>query len=127
MEKLEYVVTELAGPKVAGMAVERGRSLFLTEAQARSELLAGAIVRKGDGKKVPAATDILAGSDKLPDIHARAVGKDAAGEPEKPAPEIKQPRGEPLSPAPERSAPAPVPAAQPAPASGPAATALKPS
>lgn len=47
MTKKIYVVTELAGPKVAGQLVEKGAEIPLTEAEASGELLAGAIVEKG--------------------------------------------------------------------------------
>lgn len=88
-----YTVTKLAGPKVAGIAAKAGDELQLTEAQARAELLAGAIVKGGkadakakDGKD---ATDPFAGSDKLADIQARARGLDKAPEPPAEAAETK--------------------------------------
>ena len=43
MSTATYYVTVLAGPKVAGKRVAVGDSLVLTEEQARSELLAGAL------------------------------------------------------------------------------------
>lgn len=47
MDKQTYVVTELAGPKVAGQRVTKGMELPLTAAEAEYELLSGAIVEKG--------------------------------------------------------------------------------
>jgi hypothetical protein len=43
MEKIAYVVTETAGPKVAGHTVARGEELLLTEFEARAELIAGSL------------------------------------------------------------------------------------
>ncbi len=83
-ETKTYTVTKLAGPKVAGRAVSHGQELELTEAQAASELLSGAIVEKaqnGDAKakdRDPKAADPFAGSNKLKDIQARALGLDKA-------------------------------------------------
>lgn len=41
--KLSFVVTDAAGPKVAGRVAKPGDTLLLTEFEARSELLAGVI------------------------------------------------------------------------------------
>ncbi|BAF88153.1 unknown protein [Azorhizobium caulinodans ORS 571] len=41
--KLPFVVTEAAGPKVAGRSARVGETLHLTEFEARTELLAGVI------------------------------------------------------------------------------------
>lgn len=41
--KLPFVVTEAAGPKVAGRSARAGETLHLTEFEARTELLAGVI------------------------------------------------------------------------------------
>lgn len=41
--KLPFVVTELAGPKVAGRVVKPGDPIELTAFEARTELLAGVI------------------------------------------------------------------------------------
>ena len=46
METERYIVTAVAGPKVAGRRVEAGAILELTENAARAELLAGTIVRE---------------------------------------------------------------------------------
>ncbi len=43
MDTKEYIVTKLAGPKVAGRFVKHGDTLVLTEPEARLELLNGAI------------------------------------------------------------------------------------
>ncbi|WP_341992316.1 hypothetical protein [Azorhizobium sp. AG788] len=43
LSKLSFVVTDAAGPKVAGRVVKPGDTLLLTEFEARSELLAGVI------------------------------------------------------------------------------------
>lgn len=83
-----YTVTKLAGPKVAGQAAKAGDELQLTEAQARTELLAGALVEKTkDGETAKA--DPLKGSEKLDDIRARAVGLEKA-----PKTEIEKPAAE---------------------------------
>ena len=42
-ERTSYIVTELAGPKVAGRRVAHGDTIELTEAEARAELIAGVI------------------------------------------------------------------------------------
>ena len=42
-----YVVTERAGPRVAGRIVKAGDVLTLTHAEAEYELLEGTIVRQG--------------------------------------------------------------------------------
>ncbi|EAU40158.1 hypothetical protein FP2506_11397 [Fulvimarina pelagi HTCC2506] len=42
-----YEVTERAGPKVAGRRVKAGDTLRLTEAEARSDLLTGALIKTG--------------------------------------------------------------------------------
>ena len=42
-ERTSYIVTELAGPKVAGRRVTHGDTIGLTEAEARTELIAGVI------------------------------------------------------------------------------------
>ena len=74
----DYIVTALAGPKVAGVAAETGHVLTLTEPEARSELLAGAIVlKKGDGKE-PAADAVFKTTKALADIQARAIGRESA-------------------------------------------------
>lgn len=41
--KLPFIVTELAGPKVAGRVVKPGDPIQLTAFEARTELLAGVI------------------------------------------------------------------------------------
>lgn len=87
-----YTVTKFAGPKVAGVAAKAGDELQLTELQARSELLAGAIVKgsKADAKKDGKdAADPFAGSDKLADLQARARGLDKAPEPQAEAADAK--------------------------------------
>lgn len=72
----EYIVTEAAPPRVAGRAAKPGQILALTELQARSELLAGAIVPKAADRKDddPAPTGEFATSDELVQIQARAKG-----------------------------------------------------
>lgn len=78
----DYVVTKYAGAKVAGVPAKAGATVQLTEAAARAELLAGAIVEPSKDDKAKAA-DPMEGSDKLKDIRARAVGLDEApAEPE---------------------------------------------
>lgn len=71
MQRKDYTVTKHAGPKVAGVARSVGEPVTLTEAEASAELLAGAIVPKDK-----AETDPLAGSQRLPNIQARAKGLD---------------------------------------------------
>ena len=79
-----YTVTKRAGPRVAGRAAKPGDELQLTEAQARSEVLAGALVKGGKADADPkakdgkGAADPFAGSEKLADIQARARGLDKA-------------------------------------------------
>ena len=80
-----YTVTKLAGPKVAGQAAKAGDEMQLTEAQARTELLAGAIVEGAKDSEGAKRADPLAGSQKLDDIQARAVGLEKAPKPEAPA------------------------------------------
>lgn len=77
MDPKEYLVTKLAGPKVAGRPVQPGDKVTLTETQARAERLSGAIVL-ADGKADP--DDPLAGSKKLEAIRARARGLSGPGE-----------------------------------------------
>lgn len=87
-----YVVTELAGPKVAGRRVTKSMELQLTEEEARSELLEGAIVEKGKGLH-RAFTEKTAKSEKaleaaaLPALEEPAApGEAAPGEAAAPAP-----------------------------------------
>jgi hypothetical protein len=47
IEKQTYVVTERAGPRVAGRPVERGQELDLTAGEAEHDHREGAIVLKG--------------------------------------------------------------------------------
>lgn len=74
MDVKEYTVTQRAGPKVAGRPVEAGEPIFLTEAEARNEILNGAILPKGRSK------DPLEGTKQLKDIHARALGYESAAD-----------------------------------------------
>lgn len=53
MDKQRYVVTEHAGPKVAGQRVRKGMKLDLTDDEARDALLDRAI--ELDGPRKPAA------------------------------------------------------------------------
>lgn len=82
-----YTVTKSAGPRVAGRQVKAGDELQLTEEQALAELLAGAIVKGGKDEQAGKAkggkdaVDPLLGSEKLPDIQARALGLEKAPEP----------------------------------------------
>lgn len=46
--RLTFVVTPRAGPRVAGRRVRAQEHIRLTEEEAASELLTGAIVRKGE-------------------------------------------------------------------------------
>ena len=55
MDKTAYVVTESAGPKVAGRRATPGDELRLTEFEARAELLAGSLRPK---ESKPAAETI---------------------------------------------------------------------
>ena len=73
-----YTVTKHAGPKVAGQTAKTGDELQLTEAQARTELLAGAIVAGGKDSDVAKKADPLKAGDKLADIQARALGLEQA-------------------------------------------------
>lgn len=75
METKDYTVTDQAGPKVAGRAVEAGATITLTEPQARAELLAGAIVSAGTK---PQPADAVRSQRKLADTQARARGADSA-------------------------------------------------
>ena len=88
MDRKEYTVTKLAGPKVAGRVAAEGETLRLTEAEARGELLAGAIVedprRAGDPFGTTVAADALEPASKPADRAADKPGKVAAGGP--PAP-----------------------------------------
>lgn len=59
MEKIAYVVTEKAGPKVAGRAVAPGEELLLTEFEARAELLAGSLAPKVVEVVEPASADTI--------------------------------------------------------------------
>lgn len=58
MEQIAYVVTETAGPKVAGRTVAPGEELLLTEFEARAELLAGSLTPKP--VDAPIAADTVA-------------------------------------------------------------------
>lgn len=75
-ETAEYIVTEAAPPRVAGRPAKPGHTLALTELQARSELLAGAIVPKTEDRKDddPAPSGAFETSDELVQIQARAKG-----------------------------------------------------
>lgn len=75
-ETAEYIVTKAAPPRVAGRPAKPGQILPLTELQARSELLAGAIVPKADDRKDgdPAPSGEFETSDELVQIRARAKG-----------------------------------------------------
>lgn len=64
MDKTVYVVTESAGPKVAGRRANRGDELLLTEFEARAELIAGSLrpkesepVAEGAEEEAGAATE----------------------------------------------------------------------
>ncbi|WP_029006401.1 hypothetical protein [Azorhizobium doebereinerae] len=52
LPKLPFIVTDAAGPKVAGGAVKPGDTIHLTEFEARSELLAGVIRSAADPEAV---------------------------------------------------------------------------
>jgi hypothetical protein len=77
-----YTVTKRAGPRVAGRPAKAGDELQLTELQARSEVLSGALVKgsKADAKAKD-GKDAFAGSEELRHIQARARGLDKAPEP----------------------------------------------
>lgn len=75
METKEYTVTDQAGPKVAGRAVEVGAKISLSEPEARAELLAGAIVPAGTK---PQPAEAVRNPRKLADTQARARGADSA-------------------------------------------------
>jgi len=66
-----YIVTELAGPKVAGRRVSHGDPIDLTENEARAELLAGVIALPPEENP--------AGSTSTDE----AASADVAGEPKK--------------------------------------------
>lgn len=68
MTTASYIVTDLAGPKVAGRRVQIGETIDLTENEARSELLAGVI------------TPVVAAA---PAVAEDAAPADAADEPKK--------------------------------------------
>lgn len=107
METKDYVVTDLAGPRVAGKAAAAGDTVTLTEAQADGELRSGAIVPKGKGDKPsPKADEVFKITKKLEDIQARAIGKDKASEPDPPPADAKPATGDapPVTPAPDRGA-----------------------
>lgn len=61
-----YIVTDKAGPKVAGRRVQSGETIELTENAARGELLAGAIV-----PEPPASTDTPAAADAPAEAETR--------------------------------------------------------
>ncbi|WP_341990364.1 hypothetical protein [Azorhizobium sp. AG788] len=63
--KLSFIVTDAAGPKVAGRSARAGETLHLTEFEARTELLAGAIRPAPADPEAPAETAAEdGGSDK---------------------------------------------------------------
>lgn len=62
--KLSFVVTEAAGPKVAGRVAKPGDTLLLTEFEARSELLAGVIRPAADPATAPETPADESGADK---------------------------------------------------------------
>jgi hypothetical protein len=97
MERLSYIVTDLAGTHVAGRRIEdRTAALFLTEAEARMELLAGTIRLAerplppvSDEEKVGEAT----GKERvgIPGPVAGVTGEAALGDPdERPAKRSKR-------------------------------------
>ncbi|UIY44142.1 hypothetical protein [Methylobacterium radiotolerans] len=69
-------MTEAAPPRVAGRPAKPGQTLALTELQARSELLAGAIVPKAADRKDddPLPSGAFETTDELVQIQARAKG-----------------------------------------------------
>jgi hypothetical protein len=54
-DKKQYLVTELAGPRIAGKRAKKGEKIALTAAEARCELAMGTI-KDPDIKSVPAAS-----------------------------------------------------------------------
>lgn len=80
-DRKTYLVTERAGPRVADRPVRPGDELQLTEAEARTDELAGVIVAKG--RKLAAV--YAKPSKGLSAIQARARGLDVDDE-ETPAP-----------------------------------------
>jgi hypothetical protein len=71
-----YTVTDRAGPKVAGVRVEKGCTLSLTPAQAEYELREGTIVPAG--KSPPKAFDASPRADKMRDQAADVKASVAA-------------------------------------------------
>lgn len=61
MDKTAYVVTESAGPKVAGRRATPGDELRLTEFEARAELIAGSL-RPKESEPVAEAAEEEAGA-----------------------------------------------------------------
>jgi len=51
----DYVVTELAGPRVNGRRVDAGDKIKLTPAEAQGYLVSGAIAEPGAKKAAPTA------------------------------------------------------------------------
>lgn len=73
-----YVVTDRAGPFVAGLRVNPGDELELTENEARTELLEGAIVEKG--RKLAKAFDAVTPRLEKTQTAAAAAPEPAAPE-----------------------------------------------
>lgn len=86
MTETRYIVTDKAGPKVAGRRVERGATLVLTEPEARYELLSGAI-RPEPAKTTEDAPEIVA-LEAAPETVALEAAPEAAS-PEAASPEAE--------------------------------------